>query len=1247
LETAELDATEWTEPTETGSGQRPTTTSGSEIESWLRAVAHLSTTPRSPLSPPMRAGARLCKDRFVVGRMLGRGGMGVVYEVHDVERGADLALKTLLDTRSEQLLSFKREFRALQDLTHANLVRLDELFEDNGRWFFTMERIQGIPFTSFVRPCGIDPPRLRQSLLQLTLGLRALHGADKIHRDIKPSNTLVEPGGRVVLLDFGLIGDTRNAKEGRMPGAGTAAYMAPEQLGGDGGRPGDWYGVGVMLYQALTGMLPFDGAPRTILTRKLVETPRPPSTLAGDVPPDLERLCMDLLQREPERRPDGKEVLLRLCADERRPPILSAGPEDFGTRHFVGRTRELDMIRQALAKADRAGPITLMISGESGVGKTALLDAFTAELGEPAKVLAGRCYEREFVPFKALDGLIDALARQLDQLDDAALLGLLPPSCPALARVFPVLGRACRRAGLVTEGVESASPIEARRNAFRTLRDLLSALAEQGPLVLAIDDLQWADIDSLAVIEDLLQGSAPPKILLILLARSGTSAPRVPGELATLELEALLADEARELAHRLLGEKSGTDSPDPAWLAEEAGRHPLFMEAILRHVPATGGARNVRLEDALAARVVALSAPARALIEVVSVAAQPMSPSMVAQAMGISAEPLFKMVRDLQSDRLVLSGKGGAQPSIEPYHDQVRRAVAGCMSPERQLSCHRSVAEALEMLAPERSEALAVHWRAAGEGQRARQHAIRAGHHALQSLAFDRAATFYGSALELGVGPPEEAAELNRLYAEALANSGRGMESAAAYRAAAEHASGHERTNLARCAAEQLLRAGHTEEGLSAMDGVLASLGMARPRSMMGAARILVQERLLEVCGAIAQRIFPLNARRAAELARRADACWTTGLGLSWLDPLASAVFQSRHLRISRRLGDPVRIALGLCMRVPEGAFAGPPAARARRTLKKVREIMRGRTDPFVEGYQALAAATVAFLLGEWNEALQHSEQAMALFRSHPGSVTWEMATAERYVLDCLWHTGQLRKLRDRSWTAWREASRRGDRYGVVQVETTVLPVVHLANDDVGSASAVLESALSDWPQDRLSMQHWQHAQTRTLVELYAGRPIEALRIMESQLAAAEQALFSRIKAVRVLSAFLHATALLGVAVHRPRDADSLIRRAKRDARRIDRARIAPETVALLRGQIELLRGNRAEAAGHFSSAEILFERRGMKLVSAVAAHGQGVASGGRDGQARMDEARHRMLAEEIRRPEGFLRLFAPVLGAF
>jgi serine/threonine protein kinase len=259
--------------------------------------------------PPLSSGVRLLGGRFVVGEMLGRGGMGAVYDVRDLALNVDLALKTSLDSRRGRVEALQNEFRALQGVSHPNLVRLHELFHDDGRWFFTMERVRGVPFTAFVRPAGLDLRRLRRALAQLTEGLLALHDVAKIHRDIKPSNTLVEAHGRLVLLDFGLIGDTRRAIPALMQGAGTVAYMAPEQASGTAGPAADWYSVGVMLYEALTGVLPFDGTPREILDRKLAEQPRSPSALAAGIPIELECLCMELLDKDPEKRPGGEEIL--------------------------------------------------------------------------------------------------------------------------------------------------------------------------------------------------------------------------------------------------------------------------------------------------------------------------------------------------------------------------------------------------------------------------------------------------------------------------------------------------------------------------------------------------------------------------------------------------------------------------------------------------------------------------------------------------------------------------------------------------------------------------------------------------------------------------------------------------------------------------------------------------------------------------------------------------------------------------
>src|ERR1041384_5278005 len=304
-------------------------------------------------------------ERFALRRRLGAGGMGVVYEAYDRERDRTVALKTLLRATADDLYRFKREFRALADVAHPNLVSLFELMSDGTSWFFTMELVRGVNFLAHVReriddasgPATHELPtlnvtdhqtlahfddslrgandgaqaidaallteqvatacnlsRLRSALRQLVEGVNVLHETDQLHRDIKPTNVLVTSEGRVVLLDFGLITETSAPELRERRGlAGTPAYMSPEQIAGQPiTTASDWYSVGVILYEALTGRLPFTGTVFEVFERKQQMEPPPPRALVPSVPEDLDTRCRDLLRRDPRARPGGLEILARL-----------------------------------------------------------------------------------------------------------------------------------------------------------------------------------------------------------------------------------------------------------------------------------------------------------------------------------------------------------------------------------------------------------------------------------------------------------------------------------------------------------------------------------------------------------------------------------------------------------------------------------------------------------------------------------------------------------------------------------------------------------------------------------------------------------------------------------------------------------------------------------------------------------------------------------------------------------------------
>ncbi|MBZ0230807.1 MAG: protein kinase, partial [Deltaproteobacteria bacterium] len=594
-------------------------------------------TPRSSRTTPRATGADLAfqgTTRFELRRVLGEGGMGVVYEALDRERDTLVALKTVRVSDASSLYRLKTEFRACADLEHRNLVRLGELHQVDGHWFFTMELVDGVGFVDHVRSITsdvettdhhrpititdtLDTPlpgeanhaHLRAALLQLAQGLEVLHRAGKVHRDLKPSNVMVTRSGRVVILDFGLVRDSLSHQSSDSALIGTAAYMAPEQaVTPSVGAAADLYSLGVMLFEALTGRLPFEGRAIEVLMRKQRED-APPVRAHGDAPEDLAQLCSELLAIEPWRRPTASAIISRLTSA--RTAVVAAPPPP-----FVGRTTELLALEAALEQVAAGATRTIFVEGESGIGKSALVQAFVARTeGRPdVRAVVGRCYERESTPFKGIDGVVDALARELARRNPVDVALLLTPEVEALARVFPVLRRVPAIARLNVRKPDS--PVELRARAFRGLRQLLGALAAHHTLVVVIDDVQWADSDTLALLREILHSPGAPWMLLILTRRNDVGPPpALPGSMRTITLDRLDDGAGRELLAAI--------APDRAAEAEELLRetrgHPRFLQELVRY---SAGAVS-RLDDALWSRVTHLDRTAHRLLELVAVAGAP------------------------------------------------------------------------------------------------------------------------------------------------------------------------------------------------------------------------------------------------------------------------------------------------------------------------------------------------------------------------------------------------------------------------------------------------------------------------------------------------------------------------------------------------------------------------------------------------------------------------------------------------
>jgi serine/threonine protein kinase/tetratricopeptide (TPR) repeat protein len=1064
----------------------------------------------------------LVPSRFLVKEALGRGGMGTVFRAFDQADGSEVALKLLHSVGAEERLRLKAEFRAVSSIAHPNLVNLYELVVEEGVCFFSMELVRGVDFAQYVSALRTNPSefdsRFREAALQLALALNALHCGGKLHRDVKPSNVLVTDSGRVVLLDFGLTSTLRGhdgSSEDEAVVAGTLLYMSPEaSWGANNESPAsDWYSFGVTLYQALLGQLP-----SRLELLKFCENGRQPTNQALMCSADISQLIAGLLQQQPTQRPATTHILSVLGEESPRDEADISILPPAETPPLLGRELELQFLRSALQSARAHTTQVVRLLGPSGIGKSALMEAFLREVRDTNDllILRSRCHPQETVVFNAIDGLMDDLCTQLDHEFSFAQEALELEEKTALARVFPALGE---RLDLPPT---SRSPVAEgkswRHAAFAGVRKLLLHLSTQFTLVLWLDDLQWADEDSGTLIRELLLSNERPRMLAVWSYRQEDK--DTSPCLLFLRNEAAIWTNTLELVLRPLDDQSSQALLDhmvgsiqrgalgSVSLPPFAGGSPFLLGEYGRYLSSLGSAMSAdaaartSVDDLLHMRLKDLPGDSQKLLELLAVAGAPLEQHTALAASGLARPIARGLVRSLER-RSIVRTKDVKNQRLEFYHDKLRESVLGALSEETRMEHHKALGQAL-MRATEPNPLAAIeHFESGKDLQAVRRYILGAANQASKLLAFERAARLYERAIEVKLSDVPEH-ELQRRLGSALGSAGHGKKSAQAYTRAAELLSEDAKGNseqivaIKQRAAEQYIQSGHFRQGTQMIRDVLSELGVEFPATRGDALRKATRLRLLALFRGVRKR-DPSSPLDALTL-RRFDALFAANTRLAMIDYALCSYATARCATDAVKLGEPSRLsrALGMeaafCSTLPQAFFQN----RADKLHATAWELSGSSGSAGYDRVFAIAArAIISFYKGRYRQTWVDADEAQELFRRHSPGRGWEHGPWQMWSLLGLALNGEIRQLIKRVLESSEEAALREDRHTEQNVSLGAPAIAWLALDRAHEALDRANQALAGAPES-YTVQHYQHYVTTVDCDLYANRGLSAWQRTES-----------------------------------------------------------------------------------------------------------------------------------------------------
>jgi eukaryotic-like serine/threonine-protein kinase len=716
----------------------------------LSAPARQNPAPAGPGQPavPTTAGPSPLPTTFVGGRyqvkkFLGEGGKKKVYLAHDTVLDRDVAFALIKTEKLDETARtrIRREAQAMGRLgDHPNIVTVFDFGEspETNQPYMVLPLLSGGDVEGLIKKAADHKLPIPQSIeiaRSVCRGLEFAHARGIIHRDIKPGNVWMSADGTAKVGDFGLavaVDRSRLTQIGMM--VGTVSYMPPEQaMGAEVTAKADLYSLGAMLYEMVTGRPPFVGDDHIAIIGQHINTPPiSPSWHRADLPPSLETLIMQLLEKDPQKRPASATVVLQALdtigtgKQAKTEQKATPPPENpLYRRVFVGREAELKQVQAAFDGAVSGNGGLWMVLGEPGIGKTALCEQLaTYATLRGGKTLVGHCYEEGSLSLPYL-AFVEAMRSYVLDRGVDELKRELGSGATDVARIVSEI-----REKLHVEPRKTENPEEDRYRLLQSVTSFLTNAASIKPLLVVLEDLHDADKGTLEMLTYVSRNLSGARLLIVGTYRDVEVDRTHPLSAALAELRRI-SSFGRVLLRGLNADEvsrmlAGIARESVPWsLAEAVHRqtegNPLFVQEVIRYLneqrllmPSGSGKASASsldtimpegLRDVIGKRLTFLSPRCNEVLSVAAVIGREFRPDVLQEVSGARDDELFSVLEEAKRAAVIEERTAvGRAVTYRFAHAFFRQTLYEETIAPRRIRLHLQVGRALETVYANRLE---------------------------------------------------------------------------------------------------------------------------------------------------------------------------------------------------------------------------------------------------------------------------------------------------------------------------------------------------------------------------------------------------------------------------------------------------------------------------------------------------------------------------------------------------------------